>query len=179
MKKAVSNMSYRSMLLSALTLSLAVSISGCSGGDHAVTAPERVDAASELARANAPKAEDFEFAETESVLTTMTVPDPAATDTDGDMDMDGAEAGSETEGLSASAGADLYNNQCMACHASGLLNAPKFGDAADWAPRIEKGLDTLTDHSANGFNQMPAQAYGGTTVEQIRAAVEYMVDAAS
>lgn len=170
-------------LWTTLVVSLGVGVSACSGGADSgeALAVNRVDEAAELARANAPEAEDFEFAETESVLTTMTTTDAAATVTDADME--GAEAvegsDSETEALSASAGADLYNSQCMACHASGLLNAPMLGDAAAWAPRIEKGIDTLTDHSANGFNQMPAQAIGGTTVEQIRAAVEYMVDEAS
>ncbi|WP_367105783.1 cytochrome c5 family protein [uncultured Psychrobacter sp.] len=173
MRKTVLN----TALWTALVVSLGVSVSACSGGEgsHEVLAVDRVEEAAELARTNAPEAEDFEFAETESMLTTMVVPEAGATD------VEGAEAveGGETEDLAVNVGAQLYDTQCMACHANGLLGAPTYGDAAAWAPRIEKGLDTLTDHSANGFNQMPAQAVNGVTVEQIRSAVEYMVDAAS
>ena len=27
---------------------------------------------------------------------------------------------------------DVYNNSCAGCHATGALNAPKFGDAEAW-----------------------------------------------
>lgn len=67
----------------------------------------------------------------------------------------------------------------MACHANGLLNAPKYGDAAAWAPRIAKGKETLYTHAAKGFNQMNAQVNAEVTEEQVHAAVDYMVEAAS
>ncbi|WP_352336517.1 c-type cytochrome [Psychrobacter sp. 16-MNA-CIBAN-0192] len=84
-----------------------------------------------------------------------------------------------TEELAANAGEELYNAQCAACHATGLLNAPKFGDKEAWTPRIAKGMDTLHMHSEKGFNQMPAQAANGVSAAQVHAAVDYMVGAAS
>jgi cytochrome c5 len=44
-------------------------------------------------------------------------------------------------------GKDVYSGSCGTCHASGLMGAPKFGSAADWAPRAGKGLDTLYTHA--------------------------------
>ena len=81
--------------------------------------------------------------------------------------------------LAADAGAKLYEAKCKLCHEKGLLNAPKFANPEDWAPRIAKGKETLYKHSAEGFNAMPAQAADGVTVEQVHAAVDYMVDNAS
>ncbi len=165
-------------LWTALVVSVGISMSACSGDSHEVVATERVDEAARIAIANAPEPEDFEFAETAPMAVT-----PAVADVDADAeatDMVAADTTAEASAdLAVDVGANLYNTQCMACHASGLLNAPKYGDAAAWAPRIAKGIDTLTDHSANGFNQMPAQAVNGVTEDQIRSAVEYMVDAAS
>ena len=48
-------------------------------------------------------------------------------------------------------GEEVYNMACVACHGAGVAGAPKFGDAAAWAPRIAKGLDTLHKHSIEGF----------------------------
>lgn len=160
----------------ALTVTVGVGISACSGESEEVHAVDRVEEAAALARENAPEAEVLEFAET--------TPMPAA-EADPTADMPAEEAivaeaaAAPAEDLAVNVGEELYNKQCMACHATGLLNAPKYGDAAAWAPRIEKGLDTLTMHSAQGFNQMPAQATNGVTEEQVHAAVEYMVNAAS
>ena len=43
----------------------------------------------------------------------------------------------------ALSGEQVYANRCAACHEAGVLNAPKIGDTAAWAPRISQGLDTL------------------------------------
>lgn len=50
---------------------------------------------------------------------------------------------------------DHYNKACVVCHASGVANAPKFGAAADWAPRLAKGNDKLLASIKNGLNAMP------------------------
>lgn len=74
-------------------------------------------------------------------------------------------------------GEEVFTAVCSSCHNAGVMGAPKFGDAGAWAPRIEKGLDTLVDHAVNGFNSMPAK--GGCSScpdEEIQSAVEYMVD---
>lgn len=62
---------------------------------------------------------------------------------------------------SAMSGVDVYNSGCNACHAAGVLNAPKLGDQAAWAERYQKGLDQLVHNAVNGINQMPAK--GGNT----------------
>lgn len=78
----------------------------------------------------------------------------------------------------AGAGEALYKQACVACHAAGVANAPKFGDKAAWAPRIKTGLDALTANVIKGKGAMPPK--GGSTAADadIRSAVEYMVSAA-
>ena len=73
-------------------------------------------------------------------------------------------------------GEEVYNTICMACHTTGAAGAPVIGDNAAWAPRIEKGMETLIDHALHGFNAMPAK--GGCAScpdEEIKSAVEHMV----
>ena len=72
--------------------------------------------------------------------------------------------------------AQLYTKNCKVCHAQGINGAPIFGNAKMWAPRIEKGIPTLTEHAINGFGLMPAK--GGRTElsdEEVSTIVEYMV----
>lgn len=73
-------------------------------------------------------------------------------------------------------GEQVYNQSCTVCHATGVAGAPAFGDAAAWAPRIDKGMDTLWEHTQQGFNAMPPK---GTCIacsdEELRGAMEYMV----
>ena len=85
----------------------------------------------------------------------------------------------EPEVLAADAGAKLYESNCKVCHEAGLLDAPKYGDKAAWAPRLAKGIDTLHMHSAQGFNKMPAQATDKVSEAEVYAAVDYMVAAVS
>ncbi len=73
-------------------------------------------------------------------------------------------------------GQAVYDAACTTCHAAGVAGAPVKGDAEAWAPRIDKGMETLTNHALNGFNAMPARgACGDCSDEEIIAAVEYMV----
>jgi len=78
----------------------------------------------------------------------------------------------------AGAGEALYKQACLACHASGVAGAPKFGDKAAWAPRIQTGLDMLTASVIKGKNAMPPKGGSSASDADIRAAVEYMVSAA-
>lgn len=74
-------------------------------------------------------------------------------------------------------GADIYNSACVACHSAGVLGAPKFRDAADWAPRMEQGLDTVVMNAINGINAMPPRGTcGDCSDDDIRAAVEHMIE---
>jgi cytochrome c5 len=78
----------------------------------------------------------------------------------------------------AGTGEALYKQACIACHASGVAGAPKFGDKAAWAPRIQTGLDMLTASVIKGKNAMPPKGGSSASDADIRAAVEYMVSAA-
>lgn len=75
-------------------------------------------------------------------------------------------------------GKNLYNTTCMACHASGVAGAPKFGDKAAWAPFIAKGMDDMVQKATQGVGAMPPK--GGSTASDadFKAAIQYMVDAA-
>ncbi len=75
----------------------------------------------------------------------------------------------------ARSGKEVYNASCMACHASGVANAPKLGDKAAWEPRVATGLDALIKTAVNGKGAMPAR--GGNpavTDEEIKAVILYM-----
>lgn len=74
-------------------------------------------------------------------------------------------------------GEEAYKAQCAACHDAGMLGAPKFGDAAAWAPRIGQGLATLASHALKGFNAMPAQGGGDMTDLEITRAAAFMANA--
>ena len=175
----------RKFSLGVIALSAALSLTACGGNDHEETkAVDKVDEAAEMARQNAPEPEPLDLETTETATST---PDEAVAEANAE---EGAEvvaedATTETEEaaaggeLSASAGKDLYESTCKQCHESGLLNAPKFGDSEAWAPRIAQGKETLYKHSAEGFNQMPPQATGDVSEDQVHAAVDYMVDQAS
>src|SRR5207253_10259493 len=73
-------------------------------------------------------------------------------------------------------GEQVFAAQCSACHASGALGAPKFGDAEAWAPRIKAGFDQLLHSALAGKGQMPPQGGGDFTDYEIARAVVYMAD---
>lgn len=76
------------------------------------------------------------------------------------------------------AGEDVYKAQCVACHAAGVAGAPKFGDAAAWAPRIATGYDALLNSALKGKGAMAAQGGGDFQDAEIGRAVVYMTAAA-
>ena len=75
-------------------------------------------------------------------------------------------------------GKALYEKSCTVCHAAGVAGAPKSGNKEEWAPRIAKGMDTLYKSSINGLNAMPPRGASTATDDEIKAAVDYMVNAA-
>ena len=85
--------------------------------------------------------------------------------------------------VAKSPGEATYNQVCFACHAQGIAGAPKFGDAAAWAPRIAQGIAVLHKHALEGYNgkagMMPARGGSPTLSDDaIKAGVNYMVQAA-
>jgi cytochrome c5 len=78
----------------------------------------------------------------------------------------------------ALSGEEVVTKVCTACHGSGVLNAPKIGDAAAWGERSKSqgGLDGLTKKAISGINSMPAR--GGDpdlSDDEMHAAVEFML----
>lgn len=98
-------------------------------------------------------------------------------------------AAAATDGAAAPAVADAgkgkatYDAVCFVCHTPGAAGAPKFGDKAVWAPRIEKGIEVLHGNSINGYmgsaGMMPPKGGRPDIADvDIMAAVDYMVEAA-
>jgi cytochrome c5 len=75
-------------------------------------------------------------------------------------------------------GAQVYAAQCTACHAAGVANAPKLGDAAAWAPRIKTGYEALLTSSLKGKGAMGAQGGGDFSDYEIGRAVVHMANQA-
>lgn len=78
----------------------------------------------------------------------------------------------------AQAGKALYTQVCQACHAAGVLGAPKFGNKADWAPRLKDPMDTIYNYALHGKGQMPPKGGSNASDDDVKAAVDYMVSAA-
>jgi cytochrome c5 len=75
------------------------------------------------------------------------------------------------------AGEALYKQACVACHAAGVAGAPKLGDKAAWAPRLQQGLPALVQSAIKGKGAMPPKGGSSASDQDLRAAVEYMVSA--
>jgi c(7)-type cytochrome triheme protein len=75
------------------------------------------------------------------------------------------------------AGKSTYDKTCALCHATGLAGAPKFGNKADWAPRLKVGAAKLYASALKGTaNGMPGKG-GNLTLSDgdVKAAVDYLV----
>ena len=80
----------------------------------------------------------------------------------------------------ATAGAGLYQSSCAACHGTGVNNAPVFGNAEAWAPRIAKGTEELMNSLVNGYNNgaMPAKGLCmDCSNDDLQATLDYMLQA--
>jgi cytochrome c5 len=79
---------------------------------------------------------------------------------------------------SAKSGGEVYKEVCFACHATGVQNAPKFGDKAAWSPLFREGQPVVTAHGWVGQRGMPPR--GGRadlSLEEFARAVAYMARA--
>lgn len=80
---------------------------------------------------------------------------------------------------SAADGKAIYEKTCAACHATGVAQAPKFGDKAAWAARIEQGEAALIASATQGKGAMPPKGGASALSDgELSAAVAYMVNAA-
>lgn len=87
-----------------------------------------------------------------------------------------AVAGAVAKTVSAGrSGKEIYGAVCTACHATGVLDSPKFGDKAAWEKRAAGGLDGLMASAMNGKGSMPAKGGDPSLSEaEIKAVVLYM-----
>ncbi len=85
-------------------------------------------------------------------------------------------SGSNVAAADAAPGETVYHGLCHACHAAGLVGAPKPDDTEAWKERAEKGLDAMVAIAIQGLGGMPPR--GGNpalTDEEIRQAIRYML----
>lgn len=74
------------------------------------------------------------------------------------------------------AGDEVYKGQCVACHATGVSGAPKWGAAGDWGPRLAQGLDALVHSALQGKGAMAPQGGGEFNDVEIARAVVLMAN---
>lgn len=75
----------------------------------------------------------------------------------------------------AADGKAVYDATCAACHASGAAGAPKLGDKAAWAPRLND-VAALNAAAIKGKGVMPPKGGNtGLSDADVTAAVAYMV----
>lgn len=77
----------------------------------------------------------------------------------------------------ATAGKALYSSTCVACHGAGVLGAPKFGSKEDWAPRLKDSMDSVYNYALHGKGAMPPKGGSNASDADVKAAVDYMVNA--
>ncbi len=74
-------------------------------------------------------------------------------------------------------GQEIYDRFCFACHTTGAAGAPRLGQADEWQPRIDRGMETLMANTRNGIGAMPAM---GTCMDcsdaELEASVDYILD---
>src|SRR5713101_3917687 len=76
-------------------------------------------------------------------------------------------------------GEDVYKSVCMACHATGIAKAPKFGDRREWGPRLREGQKKLVQVALKGEGAMPPRGGASDLSDiEVERAVVYMANAA-
>ncbi len=85
--------------------------------------------------------------------------------------------GSGAGSAAAQPGKVLYTQICQTCHATGLAGAPKFGNKADWAPRLKSPKSEIYQIALKGKGGMPPKGGSNATDEEVKAAVDYMLKA--
>ena len=76
-------------------------------------------------------------------------------------------------------GKDVFAKVCATCHGTGLAGAPRYGNAADWAPRSTGGSARFYQSALGGTAKgMPAKGGNLSLSEgEVKAAVDYMLAA--
>lgn len=149
------------------------------GGNPALTDDEVAAAVAEMANASGanftpPKAKAADLAVEAEAKPAETQAADAA-----DAKASAVAAAPVAVAAAGKSGEEVYKAVCAMCHAAGLMNAPKFGDKAQWEPRIKQGHDTLVSNATKGIRMMPAKGGNpGLSDAEVAAAVKYMANAA-
>ena len=133
----------------------------------------------ELSDVEVKRAIEYMFAATSPVAAASTAAAPsAATAPAATVPTTAAAAPSTATAAAQPDGKKVYDTVCMACHASGVAGAPKYGDKAAWGPRIKQGQATLYNSALHGKGAMPAKGGNPSLSDaDVKAGVDYMVAA--
>ncbi len=88
----------------------------------------------------------------------------------------GGEEVAKAEPAAAPSPKETYDSICAACHATGLLDSPKFGDKAAWDKRIADtgGFDGLVKSAIAGKGSMPPKGGAGLDDVAFAEVVKYI-----
>jgi len=89
----------------------------------------------------------------------------------------GTDAGAAPAASAGRSGDEVYNKYCTVCHSTGLMDAPKSGDAAVWQARSDAkgGLDGLLKNAISGINAMPPKGTcSDCTDDELLGAIKLM-----
>jgi cytochrome c5 len=90
-----------------------------------------------------------------------------------------ADASAKSASSASRSGDEIFNTVCTACHTSGVLEAPKFGDKAAWEPRMANGFDALLTSAINGKGNMPAKGGDASlSDDEMKAAIIHILEKA-
>ncbi len=90
-----------------------------------------------------------------------------------------ADASAKSASSASRSGDEIFNAVCTACHTSGVLEAPKFGDKAAWEPRMANGFDALLTSAINGKGNMPPKGGDASlSDDEMKAAIIHMLEKA-
>lgn len=75
-----------------------------------------------------------------------------------------------------SEGRRIYVEVCAACHANGVVGAPRYGNREDWEPRLKRSRQDMMRSLFKGRGSMPPKGGNASVTDaQAEAAMEYML----
>ena len=76
-------------------------------------------------------------------------------------------------------GEAIYKATCLACHATGVADAPLFGSKEKWESRVATGLDAMMQVAITGKGAMPPRGGNAALSDaELKATILYMSKAA-
>lgn len=89
-----------------------------------------------------------------------------------------AGCGEPSDGEAAHPGEQVYIRYCFSCHAAGIAGAPRVGDGAAWAERLQKGRPALLQSTIAGVppGMPPKGLCAQCSEEELAAALDYMIE---